>query len=191
MTLTKRLGLGALLVVAVALCTSTAVLAQSTTITLTNTAGSKDQDSGASGQATLNNVAYSFSESTGAGDWYEEYDVYTGYLTVSCSGLTPGATYRIGPTGLQQVYDKKDLYGVWHWGGTYSSVTASGAGTVELGPQVIFVGTVTQYQWYGVSSNYGYWVITATWHPDYSLSVARKSGSKYIVALQGSFAYPY
>ena len=168
MTLTKRWGLGPLLVLAVALFTSTPVLAQST-ITLTNTAGSKNPDSGASGQATLNNVAYSFSESTGAGDWYEEYDVYTGYLTVSCSGLTPGATYRIA--------------GV--------SVTASGAGTVELTVQVGFVGTVTQYQWYGGTSDYGYWVITATWHPDYSLSVARKSGSKYIVALQGSFAYPY
>ena len=167
-----------------ALFTSTPALAQST-ITLTNTADSTDRDSGASGQATLTDVAYSY--------WYKEVfsfsywvcDVYTGYLTVSCSGLTPGATYRIGPTGIQYVYFGKKLRQPFP---TYSSVRASRTGTVELALQVIFVGSIS---YYSLNQNYGgYWEFVGFGYSDYSLSVDRKDGSKYTPVLQGSFPHP-
>ena len=185
MTLTKRSGLGALLVVAAALFTSTPALAQST-ITLTNTADSTDRDSGALGQATLTDVAYSYSYEEVSSFSDSVCDVYTCYLTVSCSGLTPGATYRIGPTGIQSVFGKKirQPYCV----PTYSSVRASRTGTVELALQVSFVGSRSRYS---LNQNYGgYWEFVGFGYSDYSLSVDRKDGSKYTPVLQGSFPHP-
>lgn len=179
----KHFAVATLLVGAVALVTGSPVLAQST-ITLTNTAGSNDQDSGASGQATLSDVAYAGSDTIGSSEndlWVGDF--YTGYLTVSCSGLTPGARYRIGPIGFQSVFDKKTL--TTSDFPTYALVRASGNGTVELAVPVIFIGGVTQYWWnrdWG-----GYWQFVGFWDTGYSLSVDRKEGSKYVTVLQGSF----
>lgn len=187
MKTTKHFALAALLILGAALSASTPVRAQST-ITLTNVADPTDPDSGASGQATLSDVAYASSDTLGSSEndmWVGDF--YTGYLTVSCSGLTPGARYRIGPIGFQSVFDKKTLTTTDF--PTYALVRASGNGTVELAVPVIFIGGVTQYWWnrdWG-----GYWQFVGFWDTGYSLSVDRKEGSKYVTVLQGAFQYPY
>jgi hypothetical protein len=99
----KRFGLTALFAIGVALFGGTPALAQSWT--LTETTAVSDPDHGASGQATLTNVTLV--------RWYPDplggkfvYSDYTGYLTVTCQGLTPGAYYS---TPLGQ--EKADRYG--------------------------------------------------------------------------------
>jgi hypothetical protein len=153
----KRFGLAALLVLATALSASTPVQAQST-ITLTNVAGSKDSDSGASGQATLTDVAYSFTVTLFAGGYsMTDYDFYAGYLTVSCSGLTPGATYRIGPTSFGWAVDGTTLFPI------YSSVTASDTGTVDLALRVLFVGSASEWEIFFPEQSGSYWVKVGTY----------------------------
>jgi hypothetical protein len=183
--------MGALIAVAVSLLTSTAALAQST-ITLTNTAGAADRDSGALGQATLTSVAYSNTFSQG-GSCSAVFvcDVYTGVLIVSCTRLTPGATYRVGPTRVDDLRigtknPRKDIP-------PYVYVTASDNGTVELTLQVSFVGIVSEYILNGPCGSDGaYYEWYRTWYPDYGLSVARriKHTSDYLLVLQGSFPQP-
>src|SRR5262245_39077237 len=101
MKTTKQFALVALFVLGATLSASTPARAQST-ITLTNVADPTDPDAEASGQAALTNVVYSFDGySEWSGDYEWGYLVYEGDLTVRLSGLTPGATYRIGPTGFK------------------------------------------------------------------------------------------
>ena len=176
MKTTKHFALVALLVLGATLSASNPVLAQST-ITLTNVADPADPDSDASGEATLTNVVDSSDGySEWSGDYVFFYRVYEGDLTVRCSGLTPGATYRVGPTGFQGN----------NFQPTYSSVQASDTGTVELAVPVSFVGEVEL--WHVLRWRKGkplFWEYVDSWQSGYSFSVARKQGNEYIEVLHG------
>ena len=137
---------------------------------------------GAFGHATLTNVA-------GPGWWYDPnpntyltYELYAGDLSVDCGGLTPGKTYRIGPT-VTPVPSRNSKQKV-----QYFSFTASpdgGGGTA---------GTPVRVQFYVMwALDYGpYW--TGYWYPigpdGYSFSVARKVGKSWTDSLTGYFPKP-
>ena len=100
----KRVQLALALVVAGVLFTGTTVAADST-IELACVVGSDDPDFGATGEATLTNVhivggynMYPYSRE----EWYE------GDLTVTCRGLTRGATYST-PVGKSKADRRGNL----------------------------------------------------------------------------------
>ncbi len=82
-------------VVTVLLAGRPALAGESTTTTLSCVADQTDQDYGASGTASLSNIKYHY---VWAGP-FDYYSYYSGALTVTCQGLTPGATYWVGPPG--------------------------------------------------------------------------------------------
>jgi hypothetical protein len=176
MKTTKHFALMSVFVFGATLFASTPARAQST-ITLTNVADPADPDSDAAGEATLTNVIDS-SDAYGEwnGDYFFVYHVYSGDLTVRCSGLTPGATYSIGPTGFQGN----------NFQPTYSSVKASDTGTVELAVPVSFVGEAEL--WHVLRWRKGkplFWEYVDSSQLGYSFSVARKQGNGYIEVLHG------
>jgi hypothetical protein len=129
----KQLGLSVIVATGLALATTNRAVAEDWgTITLTNVASANDKDYESTGQASLSDVTYSYMSRDYASD------VYTGHLTLTCAGLTPGATYRIGPIGP---YDsgyqltRKKFLGA---GYPYAWATASATGTLELDVQVNF-----------------------------------------------------
>jgi hypothetical protein len=175
----KRFGLAALFAIAAALFTSSPALAQYT-IDLTFTANAKDRDHGASGKVTLTDVTYDGMWIVW--DWDDStlsygYDVYTGYLTLRCDGLTPGATYRLGPTDIR-AYDP------------YSYVAASSTGTVDLNVQVYFSYGYTYY-WVEDPFWGGHW---ERWPGDpsggFGVSVARRQGRRNYTEVLSGWLFP-
>ncbi len=169
----KRFSLAVLFAALVALLASAPSRAQVQTITLTPTAGAGDQDHGATGEASLADVAYYYS----TGDFPSVmYDVYTGHLTVHCEGLTPGATYIVGPYAYYGPLPKKGP------DPRYSYVTASAAGSLDLDVQASIWGP--SYVW--VDDPYGgHWERYCP--AGYEFFVARKQGRKAITVLTGFF----
>ncbi len=80
----KRIGFAALFVLGTTLCAS----APAQTYQLTPTGA----EPSATGQATLAKIKSRGTKEDFPYQWY----FYSGYLTVTCQGLTPGATYGIG-----------------------------------------------------------------------------------------------
>jgi hypothetical protein len=106
MTSMKRFGLAILCAIGVALFTSSPAAAEDYgPITLVSTGDTRDQDFGATGQASLANVhpdyppGYVLSEYWD-GRWISQrlLVLVPGDLTVTYQGLTPGATYQIKAT---------------------------------------------------------------------------------------------
>jgi len=162
----KRFGLAALFVIGAGLFTSSLARAQTP---LTNSGVDPD----ATGQATLTDVTSSGFWSF----WYsnEGYEIYSGNLTLSCEGLTPGATYRVGPT--QVSLSKKDqiIY-------SYLYVTASDSGTLELATPVRYIGCL--WQWVPDPHLDGYWEVVEYY--GYKFSVDCKGKRKpYTAVLTG------
>ena len=137
---------------------------------------------GAFGHATLTNVA-------GPGWWYDPnpntyltYELYAGDLSVDCGGLTPGKTYRIGPT-VTPVPSRNSKQKV-----QYFSFTASpdgGGGTAGTPVRVQFYVT-----WAFLPDLNG----GGDWYPMfpdvYRFSVARKVGKSWTDSLTGFFPKP-
>ena len=184
MTLMRQFGLAALFVIGVALFTSTPALAVDFgTIELTN----RGLEPGASGQATLTNVTFlgfgSLLSSSPAypSTYFEE--VYKGELTVTLEGLSPGATYRIGPTAR---------YLIW-WllppDSCYYHFTASNNGTAEVAVPANFRNVWRYYlthlsdSWEGDRGHY------KMWQGAYGFYVERKAGKNtYTKVLYGRFS---
>jgi hypothetical protein len=188
----KQIGLAALFVIGVAIFTNSPALAQEGedwgTITLTNTADAKDRDYGASGQATLTDVTYG---TIVQGEYPNEYAMGVAYgnLTVRCEGLTPGATYGVGPTGFSWLVHRGQLVGPFP---AYSYVTASDTGTVELAVQVQF-NSGCSYQWVEdppmwPSGPSGHWELTGCSYY-YPLEVFRRHGRNKVTPVLGGYWY--
>jgi hypothetical protein len=183
----KQLGL--VVIVATALASPARAETWGGTITLTNVVSANDRDYGASGTATLSDA---FAEGAWGSpavdvDGYG-YLIVGSHLTMTCEGLTPGATYAVGPTSVvlypSPFRDKKNgsLPG-------YSSVTASADGTLELDIDVTFIGG--WYYWWDPAAGtalegWGWWEFGG--YSDYGIAVARKQGSKYTQVLAGSWS---
>jgi hypothetical protein len=88
-----------------------------------------------------------------------------------CEGLTPGATYRVGPTWAVFSSKPKDQKA------SYTYVTASQDGVVEVNELVTYIGCADYWN--------GFF-----WEPfecyGYEFSVARKQGKSYVVVLESS-----
>ena len=193
MTSMKQFGLAALFVIGVALFTSSPAVAEDYgPITLSSTTNVRDQDYGATGQATLTNV-YPGDEGWGylLSSWYYPADHETHYtyvhpvpcyLTVTYQGLTPGATYQIKAThyltDYMYVFSKKaQPY-------SYFPFTASTTGAGEVTVQVTY-GELWNY----VVPEYGipYWEQISGGRM--SLTVERKDGrNKYTTVLGGGWS---
>lgn len=179
MKTTNQFALAALLVIGATLGTSSPLTAQ-TTITLTNVADPTDQDSYAAGQATLSELTNSWS--VRSGNYATGLDIYylcIRQLTVRCSGLTPRATYQIGPTWNGPMINKK---GGISWVTDYTLAKASNTGTLELSVYVTFL--CGEEYWYD-------WLPAGGWHDEsYGFSIDRKQGKGYIDVFRGFFPWP-
>jgi len=123
----RQFGLAALFVIAVPLLGSAPVLATDWgTIDLAST----DAEPGALGQATFTDVQWTGRGRVEGLGRYFCWDAYTGEMTVTCQGLTPGARYTT-PAGKFRA--RRD-----------------GTGSVS--------GTATLYVWYRYDSVKGYYV---------------------------------
>ena len=161
MTTMTRFGLAVPFAIGVALFASSPARAQTT---LTNTG----VEPGASGTATLTDVWYMWT-------WYgasgtSAWDIYGGDLILRCEGLTPGAQYRVGPTGLDATKN-------WGLRDTYSYFRAADDGSLNVAVPVEFVRVI--WYWNGLD-----WVAEVV---PYQISVARKfKGKNYTPVLVGS-----
>ena len=162
---TLEFQLYAQLILASAILAGTSAQAQTP---LTNTG----VEPNASGEATLADVAVT-------GFWVQGYDtyaygIYSGHLTLSAKDLTPGATYRVGPT--QVTRSRKG-----QWVPSYLLVTASENGALELSTPVTFVGGL--WQWVPITPYDGYWEFVEYF--GYDLSVDRQVRKSYAPVLAG------
>ena len=157
----KRVQLALAFVVAGVLFTGTTIAADST-IELSCVVGSDDLDYGATGESTLTNVhivggynmyPYSLEE------WYE------GDLTVTCRGLTPGATYST-PVGKSKADRRGNLFV---------------RGTVEMVKSWTYVFDPTWPDTY---------YLVLDWSSDVQVDVARKAGKASIPVLSGVSVAP-
>jgi hypothetical protein len=131
----KLFQLAVLFLIGVALLASTPALALDVgPITLTNTGA----EPGASGTATLTNFTFrgflqgyplAAAWDYWGGHYQKQLATYSGQLTATLKGLTPGATYRIGPTTYAWM-----SIGVKAYQGDayYYHFTASDNGTAEV-----------------------------------------------------------
>ena len=166
MTSLKRFGLAALFVIGAGLFTSSLARAQTP---LTNTGVDPD----ATGQATLTEVTSSDFWS----DWYSNYafEIYSGNLTLSCEGLTPGATYRVGPTQVSRSKKGQTIV-------SYLYVTASDSGTLELATPVKYIRCL--WQWVPDPHLDGYWEEVEYYCYKFSVDCKEK-GKTYTAVLTG------
>ena len=181
MTSMNRFGLAALFVIGVALFTSSPAWAQDP-ITLSSTSDVRDQDYGASGQATLTDIAYSHDYwLPNIFDSNYVLKVFTGQLTVTYWGLTPGATYQItASTWYSDLVSKKqDPY-------SHSQFTASADGAGEVSVPVSFA-----QGWRVVFDNWGgeHWEQTSGGR--LTFWVERKDRRKYTYVLGGYWNLPW
>jgi len=126
MNFVKRLGLAALLVVAVTLLASTPAWAAPKVcrpgpVELANVG----DEPRASGEATLTEVVLvgCYSDSP-----YVDWSCYTGKLSLKCKNLTPGATYCIGELRLGGLFPPIPV----------ATITADNGGKVEFSGDVYF-----------------------------------------------------
>ncbi len=180
MAVKNRFVLAGVAIVAAAMLTNSPARAQST-ITLARTGAEPH----ASGQATLSDVA-PYAVLTQAAGFYTYYYWYVdaGQLTLHCDGLTPGATYRVGPTAVNQQTNRKGQVSLTN---SYSFVTASSTGTIDLGIGVTYLAGFECWQVIDPGGWAEEWVFLGGDTYPYKVSVDRKRGSKYTVVLEGTF----
>jgi hypothetical protein len=130
----------------------------------------------ATGQATLTNVtSWAFHiVGTSPGPVAAEY--FSGQLTVTCQGLTPGKTYRISPAlGAVNPPKKKPDF--------FSFMAAADGSGGTGGP----IPVTFQIVWF--MDYFGNWYV---YDPDGCVvAVSRKEGSRLTVVLSGLFLDPY
>jgi hypothetical protein len=108
----------------------------------------------------------------GAGYSNTVFGIHSGTLSVHCEGLTPGATYRVGPVSLAQKRVKVK---------PYVYVTASESRTLDLVETVTFIGSL--WQWVPYTPYDGYYELVE-YYP-YEFSVDRKVRKSYTPVLTG------
>jgi hypothetical protein len=195
----KQFGLAALLAIGAALFTSRSAAAEDFgPITLGSTGDTRDQDYGATGQATLSNVTPGQPGSNYGYGFYYYWDgrctstssvalVIPGDLTVSCQGLTPGATYQIKATAWYTDYyflSKKGQPTANSYSYFQFPVSANGAGEVTV---PVSYAEVWLHQFDDCWGGFDYWEQLSggrLW-----FTVERKDGrNKYTTVLGGSWS---
>jgi hypothetical protein len=181
MKITKQFALVALLVLGATLFANTSARAAEDwgSINLWTGTDANDPDYGASGTATLTNVT-----SQGFGlVGYTYGEIFVGELSVTYHGLTPGATYRIGPVSP----DSRTNLGPGNKFNKYDEpkyvefrASANGTGVVSTA-----VGFVIAWDFDPLTGWY-----LAGWD-GYVFSVVRKQGSHSTGVLAGFFQDPY